>query len=810
LRVTDAGNGSSGGLSIESYQPTIQLIDWSTSAKNSRIMQNAGQILFSNDTAGEGTFLAAGVSLSPDGYMSVGAGSLSNNVSYYAQGPTVGTGATQYGFYHVAEFNSAATANGYAFAAAPKVKDAAFTMAQLTGFLAATPTVGASATVTTYAAFNAKDFSGAGSVYGFRGQISAGTNKWNLYNDGSALNYLNGKLLVGTNIDDGYSKLQVSGVVKGVAAQKAIVASNGSGTGQTSMFLTREGAATDEKNWEILHNSSNTFVIRSIDDAYSTSQNALVVNRPTGGGVALTTMQLMGGGGRVLVGTTTDDGASTLQLGTGNLAFTGASQRITGDFTNATFASRAYFQTSTANSTSSVGVLPSGTGASANFAAYSAANPTNSSRISITALTGEARITADNIGTGTLPAMTFYANAAERMRVSTSGRVLVNTTTDTGIGQLQVTGGIATSTYDAQGANIRINGGSTQDVMLRQDASNFYLLLSSTAGGSFNTLRPLSVNVSTGALNLDGTGVGTSHGGGVWSTAAAAKVPGTGVFRSQGEIGGAFVDWNSGTPRSYALQVDAIAASSAYGGIRWTRWAGRHLAAIDAYEGGTTSSQPSIVMHVANQNNAWTFNNTDILRGAGGTVYGTWNLNPANYLPVAGGWMNGQLTMGNASTILLQGQGNTYSASLRADSSGMVGFINNAQNAFNLQISDAGFVTIRGGASIGARPTWAGLFPWDSGNSAGSFGTNGYQRLGSGLLVQWGLGTAGANAASVLNYFPIAFPGFCAHVTAAHVGTDATVNIILDANYQGNVNAFGARSNYGAANVGIYWIAVGW
>lgn len=314
LRVADGGNGTAGGLSIDSFQPTIQFVDRSAGAKNSRMMQNAGQIQFSNDTAGEGTFNPFQFAFSPDGYMSIG-GALSASVQYYAQGAHPGTGTTQYGFYHVAEFNAAATANGYAFTAAPKVKDAAFTMAQLTGFLAAAPTVGASATVTTYTAFNAKDFSSAGSVYGFRGQVAAGTNKWNLYNDGSALNYLNGKLLVGTTTDDGYSKLQVNGVVKGVAAQKALVASNGSGTGQTSMYLSREGAATNEKNWEVLHSSGNAFVIRSIDDTYATSQNALAINRPTGGGVALTTMQLMNGGGRVLVGAPTDDNTTLLQVG---------------------------------------------------------------------------------------------------------------------------------------------------------------------------------------------------------------------------------------------------------------------------------------------------------------------------------------------------------------------------------------------------------------------------------------------------------------------------------------------------------------
>jgi hypothetical protein len=124
----------------------------------------------------------------------------------------------------------------------------------------------------------------------------------------------NGRVLVGTSTDNGADKFQVNGTIRGVASTGALRASNGSGTGQTGIFVKREDAPADEKTWEILHASSGNFVIRSMNDAYSASQNALVVTRPTGGGIGITTMQLMTGGGRVLVGTSTDDGATLLQV----------------------------------------------------------------------------------------------------------------------------------------------------------------------------------------------------------------------------------------------------------------------------------------------------------------------------------------------------------------------------------------------------------------------------------------------------------------------------------------------------------------
>ncbi|MFP3355574.1 hypothetical protein R0K04_29980, partial [Pseudoalteromonas sp. SIMBA_153] len=75
--------------------------------------------------------------------------------------------------------------------------------------------------------------------------------------------------------------------------------------------------------------------------------------------------------------------------------------------------------------------------------------------------------------------------------------------------------------------------------------------------------------------------------------------------------------WN--TTRAPALQIDAPASTSAYMGLRWTRQGGRHLAAIDAYEGGSATSAPRIDFHVDGQQNAWSFGRTDIARGAGGT-----------------------------------------------------------------------------------------------------------------------------------------------------------------------------------------------
>jgi hypothetical protein len=55
---------------------------------------------------------------------------------------------------------------------------------------------------------------GATNNFGFRGSIPSGTGRWNIYMDGTALNYLNGSLLIKTLTDDGVNSIQVNGSIK--------------------------------------------------------------------------------------------------------------------------------------------------------------------------------------------------------------------------------------------------------------------------------------------------------------------------------------------------------------------------------------------------------------------------------------------------------------------------------------------------------------------------------------------------------------------------------------------------------------------
>lgn len=76
---------------------------------------------------------------------------------------------------------------------------ASFTLSNLRHFQAQQGTVGAGSTVTTQEGFRAdSSLTGATNNYGFRGSIASASNRYNLYMDGTADNYLAGILKVGT------------------------------------------------------------------------------------------------------------------------------------------------------------------------------------------------------------------------------------------------------------------------------------------------------------------------------------------------------------------------------------------------------------------------------------------------------------------------------------------------------------------------------------------------------------------------------------------------------------------------------------
>jgi hypothetical protein len=124
---------------------------------------------------------------------------------------------------------------------------------------------------------------------------------------------------------------------------------------------------------------------------------------------------------------------SVSQSLSGNLAFTGTGNRITGDFSNATVASRVAFQSSTTNGSTQLTVAPNGTRSSGTTASAlsfedSAGYAGNGTVFSLTNFEQfEHRISSGIRGSGAYVPLTFYTGGSERVRIDTSGNVGVGT-----------------------------------------------------------------------------------------------------------------------------------------------------------------------------------------------------------------------------------------------------------------------------------------------------------------------------------------------------------------------------------------------
>lgn len=113
----------------------------------------------------------------------------------------------------------------------------------------------------------------------------------------------------------------------------------------------------------------------------------------------------------------------------------------------------------------------------------------------------------------------------------------------------------------------------------------------------------------------------------------------------------------------------------------------------------------------------------------------------------------------------------------------------------------SGSETANGGMII---PIEGVLKPWGDNNSAVSKAGNGYQKLPSGLIIQWGLNTIATGLGGQTITFPIAFPTACVTATATiNGGAGQTVGTMT------STTAVTVTHSY-ASPLGIYWVAIGY
>jgi hypothetical protein len=130
---------------------------------------------------------------------------------------------------------------------------------------------------------------------------------------------------------------------------------------------------------------------------------------------------------------TTADASGVLELQSAgttviNATTVSGNPRITGDFSNATVASRVSFQNSITNADTFPSILPNGTSVASGINIFNNSDPTNAGIAQFRVSSTEVRLASAITGTGTYQPMTFYNGGAERMRIDSNGNVLVGAT----------------------------------------------------------------------------------------------------------------------------------------------------------------------------------------------------------------------------------------------------------------------------------------------------------------------------------------------------------------------------------------------
>lgn len=208
---------------------------------------------------------------------------------------------------------------------------------------------------------------------------------------------------------------------------------------------------------------------------------------------------------------------------TGNLNFSGASPRITGDMSSATISSRLAFQTSTANANTLVTAIPSGTAVNSQFQAYNSSDPANASVFSMAAASATARIVSGATGTGTVLPIVFVFNSSEVARFDpTTQNFLIGTSADSGNGDKLQVNGSARFSGQVGGGPFRVYGAS----------GAVFNSLQSGSTGSYANFQNGTGAMQVGRDDGSGSQTGTANANAVWGTGSYPVVFGANALEA--------------------------------------------------------------------------------------------------------------------------------------------------------------------------------------------------------------------------------------------------------------------------------------
>jgi hypothetical protein len=205
-------NNTTGVLNIPQYQGVLTNPVTGTGTTNTLPKFTGASTIGNSNITDIGTLITLGSNTYINGNVGIGISPLLTANLYISK--TLTGGSFAWGFLIDSVIQSSVTNSAFYYRTDSNTAAASFTLANLNHFDARQGSFGVGSTVTTQRGFWASNsLVGATNNYAFQGSIPSGTNRWNLFMDGTAANYLAGQLLIGTTTTSAFA-LDVNGTAR--------------------------------------------------------------------------------------------------------------------------------------------------------------------------------------------------------------------------------------------------------------------------------------------------------------------------------------------------------------------------------------------------------------------------------------------------------------------------------------------------------------------------------------------------------------------------------------------------------------------
>jgi hypothetical protein len=205
------GNATNIGITDDTTTNATMYPLWVTSTSGNLPAKVSSTKLTFNPSTGlvSTTALSVSGTARVDGTLAIGGGSPQTYSKVIATGAISGN-TTAWGYRADVTFQSDVTSIACGFSAQGASQATTFTLGSFQGLRVDTFNKGAGSTVNNVIGVQIADQTAGTNNYGLKSALTSGTGKWNLYCEGTALNHMNGALLIGGTTDNGY-KFEVTG-----------------------------------------------------------------------------------------------------------------------------------------------------------------------------------------------------------------------------------------------------------------------------------------------------------------------------------------------------------------------------------------------------------------------------------------------------------------------------------------------------------------------------------------------------------------------------------------------------------------------